>query len=93
MLERYLFLVLSLAMATSRAMAASRKIYDEKADAVSDVHAAIREAGRHNKNVVVIFGANWCGDCRALDRQMHQRASPTYREGLCGGQGRRRSIR
>jgi thiol-disulfide isomerase/thioredoxin len=22
--------------------------------------------------VVLVFGANWCGDCRALDAQMHK---------------------
>ena len=47
-------------------------IYDEKADARHDIAAAIdcRRGGR--KNIVLIFGANWCGDCRALDAQMHK---------------------
>jgi thioredoxin 1 len=72
MLERYLLLALALAVAAPQAIPASRPIYDEKADAVIDVGAAIREAGQHHKNVVLIFGANWCGDCHALDRQMHQ---------------------
>jgi protein disulfide-isomerase len=46
-------------------------IYDEKADARSDISAALAHAAQAKKNVVLIFGANWCGDCRALDAQMH----------------------
>ena len=72
MLTRYLFLAVALAVATPRAMPQSKPVYDEKADAAGDVQAAIREAGRQHKNVVLVFGANWCGDCHALDRQMHQ---------------------
>jgi len=72
MLKRYLLPAVLLAVAAPRAMPASEPIYDEKADAQNDVRAAIHEAGLHHKNVVLIFGANWCGDCHALDHQMHQ---------------------
>ena len=78
MLERLVFLALAVATmratpsVTAQATPASEPIYDEKADAASDVRAAIREASRHHKNVVLVFGANWCGDCHALDQQMHQ---------------------
>jgi thioredoxin 1 len=72
MLERYLLLALALVAAAPVAIAASAPIYDEKADAAGDVRAAIREAGRDHKNVVLVFGANWCGDCHALDRHMHE---------------------
>ena len=34
-------------------------IYDEKADARADIAAAIANAGESNRNVVLIFGANW----------------------------------
>ena len=34
-------------------------IYDEKADAHHDIAAAIANAGRSQRNVVLIFGANW----------------------------------
>jgi len=47
-------------------------LYDEKADAHQQVAAAINEASRTGKNVVLIFGANWCADCHALDAQMHK---------------------
>ena len=46
-------------------------IYDEKADAQRDISAAIANARKAKKNIVLIFGANWCPDCHALDAQMH----------------------
>lgn len=54
------------------AKAASDPIYDEKADAARDIRAAVRQAGRSHKNVILVFGANWCPDCHALARQMHE---------------------
>ncbi len=75
MLERLVFLALAVATTASvtpRTTPASEPIYDEKADALSDIRAAIRDASRHHKNVVLVFGANWCGDCHVLDQQMHQ---------------------
>lgn len=72
MVKKYLLLGLALAVAAPRGMPAGEAIYDQKADATNDIRAAILEAGRQHKNVVLIFGANWCGDCHALDRQMHQ---------------------
>jgi thioredoxin 1 len=71
MMQRYLFLALAFALATPSVIRASEPIYDTKADAASDVLVAIRQAQRQHQNVVLVFGANWCGDCHALDRQMH----------------------
>jgi thioredoxin 1 len=47
-------------------------VYDEKADAHRDYAKAIVTADASQKNIVLIFGANWCPDCRALDAQMHK---------------------
>jgi len=52
--------------------AASETIYDEKADAHKLISAAITEAARSHKNIVLDFGANWCGDCHALDAEMRK---------------------
>jgi thioredoxin 1 len=52
--------------------AATRPIYNEHADAGKLLQTGIAEARRTGKNVALIFGANWCSDCHALDAQMHQ---------------------
>jgi len=48
----------------------SRSIFDEKADAHEQIAAAISEASKTGKNIILDFGANWCGDCHALEAQM-----------------------
>ena len=42
-------------------------IYDEGADAKAAIKAALAEAAPAKLPVLVVFGANWCGDCRMLD--------------------------
>jgi thioredoxin 1 len=56
------------------ARAASEPVYDESADAKEQIAAAIREASRRRpaRNVVLVFGGNWCTDCRVLNAQMHE---------------------
>ena len=41
--------------------------YDESADAASLIQQALTSAKASEVPVLVIFGANWCEDCRALD--------------------------
>ena len=41
--------------------------YDESADAKAAVQQALAAAKESRVPVFVIFGANWCEDCRALD--------------------------
>jgi len=64
MLKR--FLVLGALLAAS-ALAAPLP-YDESADAKADIRRALSAAKESGIPVFVIFGANWCEDCRALDR-------------------------
>jgi thioredoxin len=45
--------------------------YDEKADATADVQHALTSAHADHKKVLLVFGANWCADCRALDKALH----------------------
>lgn len=44
--------------------------YDESADANADVKQALSDAKAARMPVLVIFGANWCKDCRALDQAL-----------------------
>lgn len=64
-----LLLSLAVALATSLAVAADRP-YDESADAKAQIHAALQEAAVSKQPVLLIFGANWCQDCRALDHAL-----------------------
>jgi protein disulfide-isomerase len=63
---------LPLVLLAGVAVAAAQGPYDEKADAHQQIAAAIAEAAKAHKNIVLVFGANWCPDCRALDAQMHK---------------------
>jgi protein disulfide-isomerase len=49
--------------------------YDEHADAHAALQRALSDARAANKDVLVVFGANWCKDCRELDRALHGRAA------------------
>ena len=54
------------------AQAGSQSIFDEKADAHRQIAAAISEASKTGKNIILDFGANWCGDCHALEAHMQK---------------------
>lgn len=41
--------------------------YDEAADAKAQIRAALVEAAQVKVPLLVVFGANWCGDCKVLD--------------------------
>ena len=45
--------------------------YDERADPRAELERALGEAQQQRKDVLIIFGANWCADCRDLDKSMH----------------------
>src|SRR6185437_13920350 len=49
------------------AAAAAVLPYDESADAKAAIGAAPAAARARHGKVLLIFGANWCEDCRALD--------------------------
>jgi len=45
--------------------------YDTSADPQQDLTKALAEARASGKRVLVVFGANWCPDCRVLDHEFH----------------------
>ena len=59
-------ILLSSLLLSTAALAATVLPYNEKADAKADVSHALVEAKVDHRPVLLIFGANWCEDCRAL---------------------------
>jgi len=70
--SKYWFLILFFLVIGCAGQQPTASVYNEKADAHHDIAAAIANAEESKRNIVLIFGANWCGDCRALDAQMHK---------------------
>jgi len=62
-------LIAVLALYTA-ALSAGEWPYDEKANAALDVQHALAQAQTDHKRVLLVFGANWCKDCRDLDKAM-----------------------
>jgi len=52
--------------------AAQEKPYNESADAKADIQQALIQSEKAKTPVLVVFGANWCGDCKMLDKTMKQ---------------------
>ena len=57
-------------VATSVAQA--KHIYPTIEAAPADIKAALAEAQRTHRRVLVDFGGDWCGDCQVLDIYAHQ---------------------
>ena len=49
--------------------------YDEHANAPEQVRQAVSAARAAHKDVLLVFGANWCPDCLVLDSVLHQNAA------------------
>ncbi len=57
--------------------AGRRHIYSETADPKADIAAALAEATRDHKRVLLDFGGDWCGDCQVLDIYFHREPNAT----------------
>jgi thioredoxin 1 len=49
-------------------------LYPDPGEAQKDLDAALAAAARDHKNVLVVFGGNWCYDCHVLDAAFHSAA-------------------
>ena len=52
--------------------AARRNLYPAEVNAREEIKEARAAAAHSNKRVILVFGANWCSDCFALDYAFHQ---------------------
>ncbi|MGB6111921.1 MAG: thioredoxin family protein [Acidobacteriaceae bacterium] len=50
---------------------ASTDLYPATANAHEDIRQAILKASTEHKNVLLVFGGNWCIDCHLLDLYFH----------------------
>lgn len=75
-LLRKFFLGITLCVVYGLAFAAEAP-YDESADAHADIRQARIQANASNKPILIVFGANWCPDCRILDTALKTGSSAT----------------
>jgi thioredoxin 1 len=69
-MHRRTFSIAALSVALVATTSAAPLPYDEAADAKADVSRVLAKARADHQKVLVIFGANWCEDCRALDKAL-----------------------
>jgi thiol:disulfide interchange protein len=55
-----------------RVSAKLRELYPDNADAKKEIATALQASTKDHKRVLLVFGANWCFDCFALDYRFHQ---------------------
>lgn len=56
---RYFLVAVALLAFAGLGKAAEEPLYDEKANASQQVAAALAEASKTGKSIVLVFGANW----------------------------------
>ncbi|MBB5063773.1 thioredoxin family protein [Granulicella mallensis] len=58
--------------AAAHAQMSAKHIYPTIEAAPADIKAALAEARRTHRRVLIDFGGDWCGDCQVLDIYFHQ---------------------
>jgi thioredoxin 1 len=64
-----LLVTVSLALFAATAQAADA-VYNESADATAEIKSALAQAANDKVPLLIVFGANWCADCKVLDSAM-----------------------
>lgn len=62
----------SIASAQSSVPFVKKHIYSDTANPTADIAAAVQQAHREHKRIILDFGGDWCGDCQVLDIYFHQ---------------------
>ena len=52
--------------------------YNETADAKLEIKQALKQAATNQTPIIIVFGANWCRDCKMLDAAMKIRLSSPH---------------
>jgi thiol:disulfide interchange protein len=52
--------------------AVKKHLYSAEANPSADIAAAVKEARKEHKRVILNFGGDWCGDCQVLDIYLHE---------------------
>ena len=68
-MNRWMVLISCAALALTAG--AAELPYDEHADANAQLQQALAQARSDHKDIMLVFGANWCEDCRELDHALH----------------------
>ena len=67
--------IIALVIGIAGTVHAASAPYDETADAKAQIQAALAQAGPAKLPVLIVFGANWCGDCKVLDQAFKEGTS------------------
>ena len=50
----------------------NKELYPTNVDGAQEISEALQRAAKGHKQVLVVFGANWCFDCHVLDLAFHR---------------------
>ena len=67
----------ALLLAGSSPARAQQGPYDETADARQQIQQALAASTRDQRPLLLVFGANWCGDCKVLDMAFNEGRAAT----------------
>ena len=67
---KLLSLFLAALLFTTAGARAADLPYDKNANARADINKALAAAAAAHQSVLVVFGANWCPDCRVLSNAL-----------------------